>query len=198
MSLGFHVATDHCYGCKTCTVGCANEHLLNPGVLLRRVRQIDASDPIGHAFVSMSCNHCDEPVCVANCPVGAYTKQEDTGLVIQDHSLCIGCKTCIEACPFSAPSYDEISSTTYKCDGLHRSPSRRPASCMHGCLPGMRTSLWTSFETLSSTHADSASVKEVVDTMPNLIVSLDPDITVEVFTDIDGWEETVDRGGEAY
>ena len=93
MTLGFHVATDHCYGCKTCTVACANEHLLNPGVLLRRVRQIDVSEPVGHAFVSMGCNHCDDPACVANCPVGAYTKQEDTGLVIQDHSLCIGCKT---------------------------------------------------------------------------------------------------------
>ena len=47
MTLGFHVATDHCYGCKTCTVACANEHLLNPGVLLRRVRQIDVSEPGG-------------------------------------------------------------------------------------------------------------------------------------------------------
>ena len=71
MTLGFHVATDHCYGCKTCTVACANEHLLNPGVLLRRVRQIDVSEPVGHAFVSMGCNHCDDPACVANCPVGA-------------------------------------------------------------------------------------------------------------------------------
>ena len=47
MTLGFHVATDRCYGCKTCTVGCANEHLLNPGVLLRRVRQINVSNRWG-------------------------------------------------------------------------------------------------------------------------------------------------------
>lgn len=197
MSLGFHVATDHCYGCKTCTVGCANEHLLNPGVLLRRVRQIDTSDPIGHAFVSMSCNHCDEPVCVANCPVGAYAKQEDTGLVIQDHSLCIGCKTCIEACPFNAPSYDEVSSTTYKCDGcIVRRQEGLPPVCTVVC-PSANISM-DEFESLLSAHADSVSVKEVVETMPNLTVSLDPDITVDVFTDIDGWEETVDRGGEAY
>lgn len=197
MSQGFHVATDHCYGCKTCTVGCASEHLLNPGVLLRRVRQIDTADPIGHAFVSMSCNHCDEPVCVTNCPVGAYVKQEDTGLVIQDHALCIGCKTCIEACPFGAPSYDEKSSTTYKCDGcITRRNAGLPPVCTIVC-PSANISM-DEFDSLSSTHVDGSSIKDVVETMPNLVVTLDPDISVDIFTDIDGWTETVDRGGEAY
>ena len=100
MTLGFHVATDHCYGCKTCTVACANEHLLNPGVLLRRVRQIDVSEPVGHAFVSMGCNHCDEPACVDVCPTGASMKREEDGIVTIDWETCIGCKTCITACPY--------------------------------------------------------------------------------------------------
>lgn len=102
MTQGFFVNSADCYGCKSCQVACANEKLLTPGVFIRRVRQINAAAPGGHAFVSMACNHCDEPACVANCPVGAYQKM-DNGLVVQDHDKCIGCKTCIEACPFHAP-----------------------------------------------------------------------------------------------
>ena len=92
MTQGFFVNSDDCYGCKSCQVACANEKLLTPGVFIRRVRQINAAAPGGHAFVSMACNHCDEPACVANCPVGAYQKM-DNGLVVQDHDKCIGCKT---------------------------------------------------------------------------------------------------------
>ena len=103
MTQGFYVNSADCYGCKSCQVACATEKVLTPGVFIRRVRQINAAAPGGHAFVSMACNHCDEPACVANCPVGAYQKM-DNGLVVQDHDKCIGCKTCIEACPFHAPS----------------------------------------------------------------------------------------------
>lgn len=109
MTQGFYVNSADCYGCKSCQVACATEKVLTPGVFIRRVRQINAAAPGGHAFVSMACNHCDEPACVANCPVGAYQKM-DNGLVVQDHDKCIGCKTCIEACPFHAPSYDEATS----------------------------------------------------------------------------------------
>lgn len=193
MALGFHVATDRCYGCKTCTVSCANEHLLSPGVHLRRVRQINAPEPVGHAFVAMSCNHCDEPACVANCPVGAYTKQEDTGLVIQDHSICIGCKTCIMACPFNAPAYCEADSTTYKCDGcINRQKAGLAPVCTVTCPSGNIT--MDEAESLP----EGESVKDVVATKPNLVVTLDKELAIEAFVDIDGWSETVDRGGEGY
>ena len=53
-------------------------------------------------------------------------------------------------------------------------------------------------ETVLSGHAGAVSVKDVSDTHPNLAVTLDSDITVEAFADIDGMAETVDRGGEGY
>lgn len=198
MSFGFHVATDHCYGCKTCSVGCANEHLLKPGVLLRRVRQIDTSDPIGHAFVSMSCNHCDNPACVENCPVGAYTKDEETGLVIQNHELCIGCQTCIEVCPFHAPAYCEEDSTTYKCDGCI---TRRQAGLSPVCTivcPSANISSSDDFDELAGMFPNSVSIKDQAETGPNMMVALDPNIDVSIFADIDGNENTVDRGGVNY
>lgn len=197
MALGFHVATNNCYGCKTCTVSCANEHLLAPGVHLRRIRQINVTDPIGHAFVAMSCNHCDEPACVANCPVGAYTKQEDTGLVIQDHSICIGCRTCIEVCPFNAPAYCEADSTTYKCDGcINRQKAGLAPVCTLTC-PSKNITM-DELDALVAGFAGAASVKDVVETKPNLLVTLDEDLVIDAFTDIDEWADTVDRGGEGY
>jgi Fe-S-cluster-containing dehydrogenase component len=171
--------------------------MLNPGVLIRRVRQIDSPDPVGLAFVSMSCNHCDDPVCVANCPVGAYAKQEDTGLVIQDHSLCIGCRTCIEVCPFSAPAYDEASSQTYKCDGcISRQQAGSQPVCTLTC-PSMNISL-DEFGSLLSSFPEAASLKEGVVTKPNYAATLDPDLTIGLLEDLDGTAGTVDRGGEAY
>lgn len=193
MAQGFRVATDRCYGCKTCTVSCANEHLLHPGVLLRRVRKIDVSGPVGHAFVSMSCNHCDEPACVANCPQAAYTKDEKTGLVIQDHEKCIGCQTCVKACPFHAPAYCEEDKLVFKCDGcIDRQSAGLPPVCTVVC-PSANISMGE-FDSL----ADGESIKDVVETKPNMKVVLDEDITVDVFADIDGLAETVDRGGENY
>ena len=99
---GFSVNSERCYACKTCSIGCANEKMLPAGVLLRRVRTFDTAT--GIAMVSMACNHCDEPACLAVCPQSCYTKDEATGLVIQNHDLCIGCKSCVMACPFGAVS----------------------------------------------------------------------------------------------
>lgn len=194
MTLGFNVTTDRCIGCKTCSVACAKEHLLEPNVLIRRVRQINTSDPIGHAFVSMSCNHCDVPVCVASCPAGAYTKQEDTGLVLKDISLCTGCKTCIEVCPFNAPTYDQINNVTQKCDGcVARLEAGMLPMCVISCPNANITQ--DDFESLLSSFPNSVSIKEVVDEVqPNLAISLDPGITVDIFVDIDGFSGTVDTG----
>ena len=118
MAIGFWMNNKNCYGCKTCSIACKSEKQLDKGVLLRHVTAIRQDDPRAFAYLSMACNHCEEPACMANCPVGAYSKLED-GTVIQDHSVCIGCKTCISACPYGAPSYDEATSTTFKCDGCY-------------------------------------------------------------------------------
>lgn len=197
MTLGFHVSTDNCYGCKTCTVGCANEHLLASGVYLRRVRQIERDDAVGHAFVSMSCNHCDEPACLANCPVGAYEKNDD-GLVIQDHDKCIGCQTCVQVCPFHAPAYCEGDSTTYKCDGcIDRLNAGLEPVCTVVC-PSMNIAMGE-FDSLLSSHEGAVSIKDFAETKPNFAATLDPDITDPAsLAAIDEYAETVDRGGEGY
>ncbi len=193
---GFSVNSSNCYGCKTCQIACANEKMLPAGVYPRRVRVVDTAT--GMSYVSMSCNHCDEPACVANCPVGAYEKDEETGLIIQDHDKCIGCQTCIQKCPFHAPAYNEEESKTYKCDGcITRQKAGEAPVCTIVC-PSMNISFDTDFDSLLSKDADVKSIKDIVGTKPNYDIVPDKDFDTAMLKDIDGWTETVDRGGESY
>ena len=57
-------------------------------------------------YLPVSCQHCDDPECVHVCPTGASYKRED-GVVLVDHSKCIGCQYCVMACPYGVRAYDE-------------------------------------------------------------------------------------------
>ena len=191
MSLGFTTLSDTCFGCKTCQMACANEKLLVPGVFLRRVRGFDAGDAPKHAFLSMACNHCDDPACLAICPVGAYTKNAD-GLVIQVHELCIGCQQCINACPFPAPAFCEDEKKTYKCDGcVDRQAAGMEPRCVDACPAG-------NIRLGEFDNLDGESAKDLAETKPNLKVRIDEDIQMSVISDIDAAPKLVDAGGEGY
>jgi len=69
-------------------------------------------------YLSIACNHCDEPACTKVCPSGAMHKRED-GFVVVDEEICIGCKYCTMACPYGAPQYDEEKGHMTKCDGCY-------------------------------------------------------------------------------
>ena len=56
-------------------------------------------------FVKNQCNHCLEPACASACFVKAFKKTE-TGAVVYDASLCVGCRYCMIACPFNIPAYE--------------------------------------------------------------------------------------------
>lgn len=112
---GFLINIKDCYGCKTCQVVCNSENKMPSGLSFRNVSEFTSESPHSQAFISMACNHCEDPKCVEACPVTAYTKRDD-GIVVQDHELCIGCKSCIEACPYDAPKYDPAEKKVSKCD----------------------------------------------------------------------------------
>lgn len=133
---GFFMDMQACYGCQTCEVACKAQNKLPKGVRWRRVRFSDTEVPATRTTLSMSCNHCAEPQCLKNCPVGAYTKRAD-GLVIQDHSRCIGCRMCAMACPYGAPQYDPEEGKVSKCDGCaKRVDAGQQPRCVESC-PGM-------------------------------------------------------------
>ncbi|WP_336432504.1 4Fe-4S dicluster domain-containing protein [Providencia rettgeri] len=112
---GFLINTKDCYGCRTCSMACKSENVTPPGVLWRRVREFNDDSPNTQAFITMSCNHCDDPQCLKVCPADTYTKRAD-GIVVQDHEKCIGCQMCIMACPYHAPVFDPAEGKTSKCN----------------------------------------------------------------------------------
>lgn len=59
--------------------------------------------------LSLGCNHCEKPACVATCPVKAIEKEPEFGAVLVNSQKCIACGSCREACPWGAPQfYDSI------------------------------------------------------------------------------------------
>lgn len=108
-----------CTGCKCCQVACKDKNDLDVGYFYREATDYEGGEfpQVWSATVAMSCNHCDNPLCAENCPVGAIAKEDEYGLVIQDHDICIGCQTCVNVCPYNAPTYFPEENKSGKCDG---------------------------------------------------------------------------------
>lgn len=111
--MGFLLDQKYCIGCQTCVHACRVRHGAQPGTYPRRASssQVQVTGP----YLSIACNHCDNPACVAACPTTALRKRQD-GIVVHDPSVCIGCFACKMACPYDAPQKNELDGTMVKCD----------------------------------------------------------------------------------
>ena len=134
---GFHFNQSLCSGCHSCMMVCKENHHLPEGAFFRRVSSFvseNGSKP-GVFHLSLACNHCMDPACVANCPVGAMYVDEEDGTVQHDDSACIGCQSCVKSCPYGAPQYRVDLNITQKCDGCYdlRAKGIEP-DCVQACL----------------------------------------------------------------
>ena len=142
--LGFYFNQDVCVGCKACQIACKDKNNLPIGVLWRRVVDYGGGSwaPVGNIlapqgqfgyFTSISCNHCEKPLCVDVCPAGAITKNED-GIVMVNADLCVGCRYCEWACPYGAPQFNEEMGVMTKCDFCYdlQAEDKEPA-CVVSC-----------------------------------------------------------------
>ena len=124
---GFYVNSAKCTGCKTCSISCKDKKDLDIGPKQRRVYEYGGGSwiqkdgvwqpDVYSYYVSVSCNHCDDPACVKGCPTGAMAKREQDGLVVVDQGRCIGCRYCEMRCPYGAPQFDPQKKVMSKCDG---------------------------------------------------------------------------------
>lgn len=114
---GFVSNMERCVGCNACVIACKSYHGLEPEMKRRKVRELDdkiIGGPV-RAYLSASCQHCEDPECMKACPTGAYSKRED-GIVIHDVDVCIGCRMCQWACPYEAPTFNPVTKKMNKCD----------------------------------------------------------------------------------
>ena len=183
--MGFLIKSAQCSGCKACELACKAIHNFEIGPRARRVREVcgggwsvDEKTGVCHPSgvftysVSYSCGHCDNPACVAVCPTGAHAKDEETGLVTIDQEQCIGCKSCIQACPYGAPQFVEAKGVTEKCDMCAelRSYGEEPA-CVAICP--QRALKVGDIDELRAEFGDCADVAPLpssADTAPNVVI----------------------------
>lgn len=89
-------------------------------------------------FVPKLCNHCVESPCVQVCPVGATFRSED-GVVLVDKDYCLGCRYCIQACPYGCRFLDPRTHTAEKCSlCYHRITRGLTTACCEGCPTAAR------------------------------------------------------------
>ena len=97
-----------CIDCRACMVACSveNEIPMNKTRIWVAGVGLQGEYPnLSRSTMVYHCMHCNEPDCLSACPVGAYSKRPD-GPVIYDPKKCIGCRYCMNACPFGVPHYD--------------------------------------------------------------------------------------------
>jgi Fe-S-cluster-containing dehydrogenase component/formate-dependent nitrite reductase membrane component NrfD len=135
MKYGFIIDNRKCIGCHACTTACKAEHQVPLGVNRTWVKQVEKGEfpNTRRLFSVMRCNHCTDAPCVEICPVEALFFRED-GIVDFDKRRCIGCKSCMQACPYDALYIDPENHTAAKCNYCaHRVDIGLEPACVNVC-----------------------------------------------------------------
>lgn len=117
MNYAFVIDNRRCIGCHACSVACKVEHDVPLGVARTWVKSIEKGvfPNSRRSFQVTRCNHCADAPCVEICPTTALFTRKD-GIVDFDPRRCIGCKGCLQACPYDALYIDPRTNTAAKCN----------------------------------------------------------------------------------
>ncbi|MBI3577890.1 MAG: 4Fe-4S dicluster domain-containing protein [Ignavibacteriales bacterium] len=128
-----------CIGCNACQEACKKANNLAEGEEKKlSPSAYTALEEHDGVFVRRMCQHCEEPTCASVCPVGAFTKTPE-GPVLYDENKCIGCRYCMQACPFQVPRYEWGSTypRVQKCVFCHgRITQGLQPACAEACPTG--------------------------------------------------------------
>lgn len=108
-----------CIDCEKCVTACRETngvpHYGSRTKILEKRRDFGEGKK-ETVFMPILCNHCNRPPCVRVCPTTATYKDKKTGIVKMNNDLCIGCKTCMAACPYNARYFKEETRAVDKCN----------------------------------------------------------------------------------
>ncbi|HCL5288716.1 TPA: dimethylsulfoxide reductase subunit B [Salmonella enterica] len=178
---GFFIDSSRCTGCKTCELACKDYKDLPPDVSFRRIYEYAGGDwqednGVWHQnvfayYLSISCNHCEDPACTKVCPSGAMHKRDD-GFVVVNEEVCIGCRYCHMACPYGTPQYNTAKGHMTKCDGCYdRVAEGKKPICVESCP--LRALDFGPIDELRKKHGELAAVAplpRVHFTKPNIVI----------------------------
>ncbi|MBM9613530.1 4Fe-4S dicluster domain-containing protein [Desulfobulbus rhabdoformis] len=133
-----------CIDCERCMEACVKtNHVPEYGyrtIILERTRDIAPKEK-ETIFMPVLCNQCNEPPCVRVCPTVATYKDKTTGIVMMDSKKCIGCKTCMAACPYNARYFNEEIRAVDKCNfcfDTRLSKGMKDTACVEACPAHVR------------------------------------------------------------
>lgn len=114
---GMVIDLDKCTGCQACSMACRvenntpfagpDEAELSRAMWWQKVLTFQEGEypHVRLTFLPQPCQHCDNPPCVRVCPVNATYKDEE-GLVRMNYDRCIGCRFCVQACPYAVRQFN--------------------------------------------------------------------------------------------
>ncbi|HEX9046718.1 MAG TPA: DmsC/YnfH family molybdoenzyme membrane anchor subunit, partial [Verrucomicrobiae bacterium] len=156
----FEVDLDACSGCKACVAGChslnglaENETWREVGLLISAPKakcnseescscsgDHSPSDVLSLSLqqtITSACHHCVDPGCLNGCPVKAYDKDPETGIVRHLDDQCMGCQYCVMKCPYEVPKYSDKLGIVRKCDMcVNRLAVGEAPACVQSCPNG--------------------------------------------------------------
>jgi len=130
------IDTRKCVGCHACSVSCKAENDVPLGETRSWVEYVEKGDfpDVRRSFLPRLCNQCENPQCVSVCPTGATYKRKEDGIVVVDSDVCIGCKYCLQSCPYGMRFINPKTGTADKCDFcLHRVEKGMVPACVNTC-----------------------------------------------------------------
>ncbi|MDQ7031317.1 MAG: 4Fe-4S dicluster domain-containing protein [Desulfonauticus sp.] len=128
---------EFCIGCRLCELACLTEHSQSKDLILAYRDEVASGllprnrvEEKGYITASLTCRHCEDPYCVRACISGALQKDPETGRVTYDEDQCVGCWSCLMACPFGSIKRHPIKEKIVKCDLC---PDRSVPACVSSC-----------------------------------------------------------------
>lgn len=120
---------DKCTGCRVCEIICSLYHEDEVNPVKSRIHVISWEDE--GIDIPMICQQCEKAPCAGICPVHAINVDPETGAMLIDEKVCIGCRACVSACPFGAPAVRPDTRKVIKCDLCNGEPK-----CVEFCVTG--------------------------------------------------------------